>query len=411
MQKTDTLVIGAGQAGIAMSEQLSKQGIEHIILEKNRIAEAWRTRRWDALVANGPCWHDRFPGMEFDGDQESFVHHDNVADYFEAYAKQIKAPVKTGVAVTKVTSLDGEQGYHITTSEGELQAKRIVIATGAFQVPSIPPIMAENDKFQQIHSDSYKNPQQLQDGAVLVIGGGSSGVQIATELNKAGKKVYLSVGPHERPPRRYRGRDNCWWLGVLGGWDKEKPTDGVMKGFAVSGANGGETVDFRQLGHDGIHLLGSTKSYADGVITLNDDLFANVKEAEQNYLELLDIADKYIADNGLDLPEEPEARIIPELPACIENPTDSLDVDEANITTVIWATGFKYDYSWLDVEVLDEAGRPVHNRGVTAVNGVYFVGLPFLSSQGSSFIWGVWHDAGRIAEHIAIKKKYMSYGE
>ncbi|MGO2340198.1 MAG: NAD(P)-binding domain-containing protein [Psychrobacter sp.] len=192
--------------------------------------------------------------------------------------------------MTKVTPLQKRQGYHITTSKGELEAKRIVVATGAFQVPSIPPIIPSIASVQQIHSDSYKNPEQLPEVAVLVIGSGSSGVQIAKELNAAGKKVYLSVGAHERPPQRYRGRDNVWWLGVLGGWDKEKPNDGQLKGFAVSGMNGGETVDFRKLAHDGIHLLG----------------------------------------------------------------------------------------------------------------------LPFLSGQESWFILGVWHDAGRITEHIAIKKNTTS---
>lgn len=409
MQTTDTLVIGGGQAGIAMSEHLSKEGIEHIVLEKNRIAEAWRTRRWDSLVANGPCWHDRFPSMLFEDDQEGFIHHDKVADYFQKYAEHINAPVQTGVAVTKVTPLQGRQGYHVTTSEGELEAKRIVVATGAFQVPSIPPIIPTTVNVQQIHSDSYKNPEQLPEGAVLVIGSGSSGVQIAKELNAAGKKVYLSVGAHERPPRRYRGRDNVWWLGVLGGWDREKPNDGPLKGFAVSGMNGGETVDFRKLAHDGIHLLGLTKSFSGETLTFNDDLFENVNEAEQNYLALLDVADKYVEDNGLDLPEEPEAREFLALPESISNPSLSIDFSESNITTVIWATGFKYDYSWLEVDVLDEVGRPLHNRGVTSATGIYFVGLPFLSGQGSSFIWGVWHDAGRIAEHIAIKKKYHEY--
>lgn len=409
MQTTDTLVIGGGQAGIAMSEHLSKQGIDHIVLEKNRIAEAWRTRRWDSLVANGPCWHDRFPSLAFEDHQEDFIHHDKVADYFEKYAEHINAPVQTGVAVTKVTPLKGRQGYHVMTSEGEMEAKRIVVATGAFQVPSIPPIIPSTTAVQQIHSDSYKNPQQLPEGAVLVIGSGSSGVQIAKELNDAGKKVYLSVGAHERPPRRYRDRDNVWWLGVLGGWDREKPDDGPLKGFAVSGMNGGETVDFRKLAHDGVHLVGLTQSFSDNTLTFNDDLFDNVNEAEQNYLALLDVADKYIEDNGMDLPEDPAARALLELPECISNPLLSIDFAEHNITSVIWATGFKYDYSWLNVDVLDDLGRPIHNRGVTSQTGVYFVGLPFLSGQGSSFIWGVWHDAGHIAEHIAIKKKYHEY--
>lgn len=426
MQVTDTLVIGAGQAGIAMSEHLSKQGIAHIVLEKNRIAEAWRTRRWDSLVANGPCWHDRFPSMVFAGDQDAFVHHDKVAEYFEDYAKHINAPIQTGVEVTRVTPLNNQlnnkpntklknkQGYLVNSSNGEYTAKRIVIATGAFQTSAIPAVIDNTAPVLQIHSDSYKNPQQLPDGNVLVVGSGSSGVQIASELNNhfkhSNREVYLSVGAHERPPRRYRGRDNVWWLGVLGGWDRERPAGGVKKGFAVSGANGGETVDFRKLAHDGVHLLGSTQSYADGMIRLNHDLFNNIDQAEKNYLELLDNADKFIADNGLELPEEPSAREFLPLPECIKHPLKTLNLQDDDIGSVIWATGFKYDYSWLKVDVLDELGQPIHKRGITNKDGIYFIGLPFLTSQGSSFIWGVWHDAGHIAEHIAIKNKYLAYG-
>lgn len=414
MHTTDTLVIGAGQAGIAMSEHLSKKGIAHVVLEKNRIAEAWRTRRWDSLVANGPCWHDRFPSMAFDGEQDVFVHHDKVADYFENYAKHIKAPIQTGVTVTQVTSLQNQQGYLVSSSNGDFTAKRVVVATGAFQIPSIPAVIDNTAPILQIHSDSYKNPEQLPNGTVLVVGSGSSGVQIASELNHSFKdsnrQVYLSVGAHERPPRRYRGRDNVWWLGVLGGWDREKPAGGVKKGFAVSGANGGETVDFRKLAHAGVHLLGSTQSYVNGIIHLNDDLFTNIHQAEQSYLDLLDSADKFIADNGLDLPEEPSAREFLPLPECIKQPLKTISLQSDNIASVIWATGFKHDYSWLNVDdVLDDLGQPIHKRGITKQDGIYFIGLPFLTSQGSSFIWGVWHDAGHIAEHIAIKNKYLAY--
>ena len=201
----DTLVVGAGQAGVAISEHLSKLGVPHLVLERNRIAEGWRTGRWDSLVANGPAWHDRFPGLEFEGlDPDAFAPKDQVAAYFEAYAKKFNAPIRTGVEVKKVVRNTDRPGFTIETSEGVIQANRVVTATGPFQRPVIPPIAPKDENITQIHSAAYRNPQQLPEGAVLVVGAGSSGVQIADELQRSGRKVYLSVGPHDRPPRAYR---------------------------------------------------------------------------------------------------------------------------------------------------------------------------------------------------------------
>lgn len=408
-QTIDTVVIGAGQAGIAMSEHLTASGTAHIVLEKARIAEAWRSRRWDSLVANGPCWHDRFPNLDFPNAPDEFVPHNQVADYFEAYAKQIDAPIFTNIEVLKVSKIKNQPEYNIKTSQGSLTAKRIVIATGPFQKANIPPIAPKDSTRYQIHSDQYKNAEQLPEGAVLVVGAGSSGVQIADELNRAGKKVFLSVGKHERPPRRYRGRDNVWWLGVLGGWDVEKPNNGPLKGFAVSGAHGGHTVDFKKLVQQGITLVGMTKAFANNSVTFQKDLADNIHEGEKCYLNLLDQADLFIQNNGLSLPEDPEARIILDDPACVTHPILSLDLAKENIGSIIWASGFRYDYDWLDIDVLDELSRPKHRNGVTDVSGVYFLGLPYLTGRGSSFIWGVWHDAKRIADHIAIQKSYLQY--
>ena len=198
--KTDTLIVGAGQAGVAMSEHLSKLGVPHLVLERSRIAERWRTGRWDSLVANGPAWHDRFPGLEFDDiSPDGFAPKERVADYFEAYAQKFKAPIRTGVEVKKVERNVGRPGFTIETSEGVIEANRVVAATGPFQRPVIPPIAPQDQPFMQIHSADYRNPAQLPEGAVLVVGAGSSGVQIADELQRAGKKVYLSVGAHDRP--------------------------------------------------------------------------------------------------------------------------------------------------------------------------------------------------------------------
>lgn len=407
----DTLVIGAGQAGVAMSEHLSKLGVPHLVLERNRIAEAWRTGRWDSLVANGPAWHDRFPGLEFeDLSPDGFAPKERVADYFEAYARKFNAPIRTGVEVKKVERNVGRPGFTVETSDGVIEANRVVVATGPFQRPVIPPIAPQDPRLTQIHSAQYRNPQQLPEGAVLVVGAGSSGVQIADELLRAGRQVYLSVGQHDRPPRAYRDRDFCWWLGVLGEWDAA-----VMKPgrehvtIAVSGAHGGRTVDFRGLAHRGMKLVGLTRSFNNGVVTFQQDLADNIARGDENYLALLDAADAYIERNGLDLPPEPEARHRFPDPDCVTHPMLELDLAEAGVTSIIWATGFTTDYSWLKVDAFDANGKPQHQRGVSTESGVYFLGLPWQSRRGSAFIWGVWHDAKYVADQIATQRKYLAY--
>lgn len=416
IQTINTLVVGAGQAGIAASEHLSQLGVEHLVLERQRIAQAWRTGRWDSLVANGPAWHDRFPGLEFKGDRDGFPGKDEVADYFEDYVRQIKAPVRTGVEVRRVTRNQGRPGFTVQTSEGVIEARNVIAATGPFQVPVIPPIAPAapaapaDGSLLQIHSAHYHRPAQLPEGAVLVVGAGSSGVQIADELHRAGRKVFLSVGAHDRPPRAYRGRDFCWWLGVLGEWDAAIAKPGREHvTIAVSGARGGHTVDFRALGHQGITLVGLTESFADGRVRFRDDLAENIANGDANYLAMLDAADDYIRRNGLDLPEESEARRRLPDPECMTHPLRELDLAAAGITSIIWATGYRVDFSWLQVDSFEPGGKPRHHRGVGHEPGIYFLGLPWLSRRGSSFIWGVWHDAKFVADHIAKQRRYSDY--
>lgn len=407
--KVDTVVIGGGQAGIAMSEHLSALNISHLVLEKNRIAEAWRTRRWDSLVANGPAWHDKFPNMDFDEHQDAFINHNEVADYFERYAKKIDAPIHTDVEVFKAKRNESGPGFIVETSKGNIEAKRIVAATGAFQKAVIPKIANQDPNMFQIHSDSYKNPDQLPEGAVLVIGTGASGVQITDELNRAGKKVFLSVGSHERPPRRYRGRDNVWWMGVLGRWDIPEKSTQKHKAFVVSGAHGGKNVDFRELEEQGVTLVGRTKEFKDGKVFLENDLAKNIHESDKMYLEFLKDADDFVKQSGIELPEEPEAYTILPDPTCVTQPILEMDLNKENITIIIWASGFKQDYSWLEVDSFDDQGRPRQRLGISNEIGVYFIGLPYLTARGSSFIWGVWHDAKRIANHIDIQRQYLKY--
>jgi putative flavoprotein involved in K+ transport len=411
-QETEVLVVGAGQAGVAMSEHLSGYGVPHQVVERRRIAERWRSERWDSLAANGPAWHDRFPGMEFDRlDPDGFASKEQVADYFVAYAEKIGAPIRCGVEVTSVHKNIGRAGFRVETSDGVIDARYVVAATGPFQHPVIPAIVPDGAGLMTIHSSSYRNPQRLPEGAVLVIGGGASGVQIADELQRSGRRVHLSVGPHDRPPRRYRGRDYVWWLGVLGKWDIAPPPAGARHvPIAVSGAHGGATVDFRTLAASGIKLVGRAVSFNDGTMHFAPDLGDNIARGDAYYLSLLDECDAYADRNGLDLPREPDAHILAPDPECVANPVLELELVRAGVTSIIWATGYAADFSWLHVDAFDEHGKPRHQRGVSSEPGVYFLGLPWLSRRGSSFIWGVWHDARYLADHIQMQRGYLAYG-
>ena len=407
IEKVETLIVGAGQAGVAMSEHLSNCGVPHLVLERGRIAERWRSGRWDSLVANGPAWHDRFPGMEFsDIDPDAFAPKEMVADYFVAYAEKIGAPIRCGVEVKEVQRNVGRPGFRIETSEGVIEANSVVAATGPFQHPVVPAVVPEDAEITQLHSNDYRNPDQLPEGAVLVVGAGASGAQIADELLNAGKPVYLSVGPHDRLPRSYRGRDYVWWIGVLGKWDAVGMEHMTI---AVSGAQGGHTVDFRRLATQGMTLVGRTESFKQGVMHFASDLVNNLSQGDASILSMLDEADAYVARYGLDLPLESEARKIEPDPRCVTDPILELNLAEAGITSIVWATGFTVDFSWLKVDAFDEAGKPNHQRGISAEPGVYFLGLPWLSGRASSFIWGVWHDARFLADHISTQRNYLAY--
>ena len=411
VETVDTLIVGAGQAGIALSGHLRNAGVPHLVVEKNRVAEAWRSGRWDALVTNGPVWHDRFPDLEFSGNApDEFVGKDRVVAYLEEYAGMVGAPIRTGVEVLRADRLDGRAGFLVDTSGGQIEAKRIVAATGAFQHPVIPAIVPRDAPLTQMHSFSYRNPEQLEDGAVLIVGGGSSGSQIADELNRAGRQVFLSIGPHDRPPRRYRSRDFVWWLGVLGLWDMAALEPGAEHvTIAVSGAYGGQTMDFRRLAAEGVTLLGMAGTYDDGVLNFADDLQKNIAAGDASYLDMLDAADAYVRRMGLDLPDDPDARKMWPDPECLTAPVAKLDLNAAGIRTIIWATGFRQDFSWLKIDAFDEKGAPIHQRGVSSEPGIYFLGLPWQSRRGSTFLWGVWHDAKFIADQIAIQRAYAAY--
>ena len=405
IERVETLVVGGGQAGLAMSEQLSKRHLPHLVLERHRIAERWRSERWDGLHANGPAWHDRLPGFPIAGvDPDGFATRDEMVAYFVAYAQRIAAPMRCGVTVTALRRQSGGTGFRAETSDGVIEASQVVAATGPFQRATIPSVVPAESGILQLHSNAYRNPGQLPAGAVLVVGAGSSGAQIADELSRAGRRVYLSVGTHQRPPRRYRGRDFCWWLGVLGLWDA--PRDPAVKHvtIAVSGAYGGHTIDFRRLAASGVTLVGRAGGFADGVMQFAPDLASSLAQGDASYLSLLDAADAYVAREGLDLPAEPAARTLAPEPLCVTDPILQLDLKDAEITTIIWATGFALDFGWLKFDAFDLKGAPVHRNGIAEVPGLYFLGLSWLSRRASSFIFGVEHDAAHLADHIAARR-------
>lgn len=402
LETVETLIIGGGQAGLAMSGHLTQRGAPHLVVERHRIAERWRSERWDSLVANGPAWHDRFPAQAFAGvDPDSFATKDAIVDYLVDYARSIAAPVRCGVEVQALHRKSDGAGFSAQTSSGVIEARNVVVATGPFQRPIVPTAVPDAG-IRQIHSSAYRNPAQLPDGAVLVVGAGSSGVQIADELVRAGRRVYLSVGPHNRPPRRYRGRDFVWWLGALGEWNAKVMAPGTEHvTIAVSGARGGHTVDFRDLAARGITLLGRTGAYRDGVLQILPDLAQNIARGDADYLRVLNEADAYVARQGLDFPEEPEARTIAPDPDCVSHPLGELNLAGCGVSSIIWATGYALDFGWLKFDAFDDKGRPAHERGVGKVPGLYFLGLAWLSRRASPFIWGVWHDAEYLAEQIA----------
>jgi putative flavoprotein involved in K+ transport len=405
VEKVETLVIGGGQAGIAASEHLTGFGVPHLVVERGRIAERWRTERWESLVANGPAWHDRFPNRLFSATgPEGFTPAAEIVDYLTAYAAQVQAPIRTGVEVTALR----KQGdtFIADTSHGTIEARKIIAATGPFQKPIIPPLVPPQGDLTQLHSAHYRNPGRLPAGGVLVIGAGSSGVQIADELRRAGRHVTLAVGAHDRPPRRYRGKDFVWWLGALGMWDAEAVSPAMAHiTIAVSGAHGGQTVDFRDLAASGITLVGRADSYDNGVLRFSPDLAERIAEGDANFFGMLDEADTYIARNNLDFPEEPQARNLEPLPACVTDPLRALNLREAGITSIIWATGYALDFSWVKLDVFGAQGQPRHKKGISEVPGLYFLGLAWLSRRASPFIWGVWHDAATIASHIATSRR------
>jgi putative flavoprotein involved in K+ transport len=405
LEQVRTLIIGGGQAGLVMSHRLKQRGLKHLVIERHRIAERWRSERWDGLRFQFPNWSVRLPDFPFPHtDPDGFATSREIVDFISAYADFIAAPIRCGVAVTALRRRDGGSGLIAETSDGSIEADNVVVATGPYQSPVLPALLRDDVNLFQVHASRYLNPDQLPPGAVLVIGAGASGSQIAEELLRAGRRVYLSVGRHTRLPRRYRGRDLIWWLSAMGIDQTAVEQRGPSRLLPlITGAYGGHTIDFRRFAADGVTLLGRVKAAHDGIVDLAPDLAESLANGDAMYASFLDRVDAHIEHHALAMPQDPAARAMLSDPSCVAEPLRQLDISADGIGAVIWATGYGVDFSWIDVPVLDARGEPVHRRGVTEVPGLYFLGLQWLSKMSSSFLSGVGDDAADLADYIAAR--------
>lgn len=397
----ETVIVGGGQAALALSYFLSQLGREHVILEGGRVAERWRSERWDSLAFQFPNWSIRLPGYEYrGGDPDGFAPRDEVVRFIEQYRDVIKAPVRTGVHVRSVTQKPGSTRFLLQTDDASLQAGSVVIATGPYQAPALPPAAVAVDLFQ-VHSSRYRNPAALPPGATLVVGSGASGCQIVEDLLEAGRTVYLSVGRHRRVPRRYRGRDVFWWLTEMGALDQtvdQRPEERRTANPLVTGVHGGHDIDLRDYAARGVTLLGHVRGVQGGKLFLAADLDHHVTQGDQGFTAFTRSVDDFVLQTGMDAPKD--VQVSPSHPGLPEPPGE-LDLHAAGITSMVWATGFRYDLGWIRLPVLDEAGEPVHRRGVTRCPGLYFLGLAWLHKLKSSVLCGVGEDAAYLVERIA----------
>ncbi len=405
MEKVDTVVIGGGQAGLAMSYHLSLLGREHVILERARVAERWRSQRWDSLMFQFPNWSIELPARSYAGnDPNGFAPRDEVLRFIEDYCAWINAPIRAGVNVSALRSHSSAGRYEVITDDGGILARNVVIATGPYQRPRLPPCHQQLPaSVDQVSASDYQNPEALPDGAVLVVGSGASGCQIADELLESGRQVYLSVGRHRRVPRRYRGRDVFWWRRELGELDQTVGTmPATRRGPAplVTGVNGGYDVDLRGSAANGMILLGHLLDAREGTMAFAPDVEASLEAGDRSFSEFVSAVDTYVQKTGLDAQSLPMARIESTQHGPVEI-RERINVGASRIAALIWATGYEYEFGWVELPVFDARGAPVQTRGATAAPGVYFLGLQWLHKSKSSFLYGVGEDARYIASRIA----------
>jgi putative flavoprotein involved in K+ transport len=394
-------IVGGGQAGLAMSHCLSESDIGHVVLERDRLGHDWRERRWDSFCLVTPNWQCDLPGFPYRGaDPHGFMARDEIVDYLAGYARSFDPPLHEGVEVTRLAQ-EADGGYGLETSDGAVRAEQVVVATGGYHHPLVPPIAAGlPDSLEQIHSSAYRNPEALPEGPVLVVGTGQSGCQIAEDLHLAGRLVHLSVGGAPRTARFYRGRDVTDWLHDMGHYDlpvtEHTLGDGIrlQANHYVTGRDGGHDIDLRRFALEGMRLYGHLDRIDRDGLAFADDLGANLDHADGVAQGIKDAIDEYVAGRGLSAPEEAP-------PWHPERRRTRLDLAGGAVRSVVWSTGYRADYRWVELAAFDGAGYPVHHRGVTPLPGLYFLGLPWLHTWGSGRFASVGRDAGYLAHRIA----------
>ena len=402
------VIVGGGQAGLSVSAHLRARGVDHVVFEKHRIAHTWRSQRWDAFCLVTPNWQCQLPDFPYAGpDPKGFMPRDEIVAYVEDFARAIAAPVREGVGVTRVARDDNL--FRVETEAGLVTADAVVLAVSAYHRPNVPGIGdALPSSITQIHSSAYKNPASLPGGAVVVVGSGQSGCQIAEDLHLAGARVHLLVGSAPRCPRSYRGRDAVEWLSDLGQYDlpvdKHPKREAVRKqaNHYLTGRGGGRDIDLRRFAVEGMQLHGRLAGIEGAVMHFADDLTQNLDNADTVYNGICGLIDTHIAESGIAAP--PGSRYEP----VWRPPTDApgtLDLEAAGVSTVIWATGFRSDWRFVDLPLCDADGYPTHTRGVTTVDGLYIVGMPWLHTWGSGRFLHVGQDATFVVEHLAARRR------
>src|ERR1700680_2983853 len=409
LHKIDTVLRGCCQAGLAISYYLSQERREHVVLEREpAVANAWRNERWDSFTLVTSNFQVRMPGAEYSGnDPYGFLSLAEVVEYFDNYVERFRLPVLCGVEVFSVEKV-GDR-YTVRTSEKNFEAENVVVATGLYQSPKIPPFSVEiPPSVLQLYSMEYKNPSTLPEGAVLVVGPGQSGAQIAQEVYQSGRKVYLSIGGAGRVPRRYRGKDISDWFTRVGIFDTKveelkSAADKFHPPPQISGKNGGQSLNLHQFARDGVILLGHVRDAHEGQLILAPDLKETLAAVDQFEIDALKKIDDYISRVGLAVPTENVPRLVD---GYKQEEVTELNLQRLGISTVVWATGYAFDFSLVKLPVVDSDGYPIQERGVTRYPGLYFLGLPWLYNQRSGILFGIGDDAAYLAVHIAARDSH-----
>lgn len=411
----DVLIIGAGQGGLSVSWYLTQAGIAHRVLDRGGIAHAWKSQRWDSFCLVTPNWSINLPGRPYTGDDPNgFMPRDEFVAYMQDWAREFGAPMEENTDVRRITPNTG--GFRVETSFGPRQAGTVVVATATYQKPRMPSLSADLPyDILQIHAEDYKNPEQARPGAVLVVGSGQTGCQVVEDFVRAGREVYMCVSRTGRLPRRYRGRDCIEWQRDMGRLDRtpdmlDAPADRFIGDPHLTGRDGGSTVSLRAFEDRGVTLLGRLASVEDRHLRIASDLADNLAHADTFAAQTRKDIDAFIARTGLDAPP-PSSDEMSDMPApdrVARQPITELDLDAAGISTVIWATGFTFDFSWIDGLPVDAQGYPLTDNGQSPLAGLFFCGLNWMTRRKSGILYGVKDDAEEVADRIARRHSVTS---